>query len=461
MDIQRELDTLLQLIASVTDAFTAGFFIANTSRTSLRLTAWHSLSRNLDAHRQVPVDDSFLGVIYKYGKTYDISKMERDLSGLIYYSQREDIKAFIGVPVSDQGILIVDSKRAFGFNDRDKKLLGMFANQIERTIQNYRTQMYAEEKAGYFDLIIAFNHILSEGYDIGSILRQTLYLLTSRLNADCGLIAQVDPDSRSYRLSYSTLPEMDLSSYGPRSFDDGLLGLIAKRGTPLMLNNIRAAGERTFAFDPQEGLGFQSLLAFPITANAQVRVILALFSSQQEYFSPLDQATMQLLTNYLVIAREYRSLKRRFDELDPVTKLANEKFFLRAYSNLIRQDSDLQVIYIELLRIEKLIKKFGFHTIEKLLRIFASWVQDIIGSELTLAAFRPGQFGLLLTGDYAHSDRGRSLQRIQDLVDRKSIRVENQEFPVNFRMVQIHASTNLRAEDLIDYARRRLHASQL
>ncbi|WP_027390096.1 sensor domain-containing diguanylate cyclase [Chrysiogenes arsenatis] len=456
MDINKELDHLIKIIASVTDAFTAAFFVVNTSSTQLKMVASHSLSKNLLPNAVVPVEDSFLGVIYKYGKTYDISKVDRDLSRFPYYSQTEDIKSFLGIPVSNRGILIIDSKRQFGFNDRDKKILNMFAEQMGRAIYNYQRFMYMDEKAGYFDILYAFSKILGEGYDLNLILIKAIRLLCDTLRIEHGFLAVVDEKQTSYTITFSTEKSFYEQVHPNVPIGDGLIGWVVQNTRPLLLGNIKHSSNATCVYSRNEDCQLQSFLGYPILQAGKAVMVLALASPEEEFFSPTDQATLQFIANYATITREYINLKQKFNETDPFTKLYNEKYFRRIYETLAKKDGTVQVAYIEMLRVDKLVKKYGYSTIEKLLRKFASWLEEISYFGMVVAAFKPGQFAVVIPADCPEQDQQRYLLSLREHVEKEIIEVDGKDFPVTFRMALVTGNSSVSAEEVIGHAQGRI-----
>ncbi|UCZ55890.1 GAF domain-containing protein [Desulfurispirillum indicum] len=460
MDINRDLQNLMQLVASVTDAFTAAFFILNSSHTSLKLVACQTLSRNIVEDFSVPLENSLLGVIYKHGKVYDVSRTEREIHNFPYYAKDEDIKSFIGVPIEGQGILVVDTKRQFGFNDRDKKILSMFSLQIKTILNTYQHYKYYEEKAGYLDIVHGFNRIIQEGYEFNIILCQMVKLLCARLHVDTGLMATVDPTQKKYRIQFVTGQTFRSSERPAADFGTGLMGWICYNKKPLILGNVRKDGGNTCAYSFNEPFQFRSFLGYPIISEGNVVAVIALLSEREEFFAANDQAIFQLLVNYLAITRECMILRHKFSEIDPLTRLYNERFFVQTYDSIVKKAGEAYIVYIELERVDKLMNKFGFATIEKLLRKVASCLERIAGPGMIVAAFTPGHFGVLIPTEYSTVEAQQYMDGVAEQLSDEALEADGKKFQVFFRMTIARGSTGVDAPSVLVYAQGKLHAGK-
>ncbi|MBB5021477.1 sensor domain-containing diguanylate cyclase [Desulfurispira natronophila] len=458
MNINREIDQIIQLVASVTDAFTAAFFILNSSRTSLKMLAHHTLSKNIIPDVQVALDDSVLGVVYKHGKVFDVNRNERTIDHFDYYSTQEDIKSFIGVPVADHGLLVVDTKRQFGFNDRDKKILTMFAAQLESTLITYQQYRYYEEKAGYFDILQGFNRIIQEGYEFNTMMCKVVRLLCARLDVDTGLIAVVDPTRKTYSIRYVTGETFSTSEQPGGDFGTGLIGWICQHKKPLVLGNVRSEGGNSCAYSFDEPYYFQSFLGYPVFGDGKVLAVIALLSAHEEHFNSHDTTVFQLLANYLAITRECIILRHKFSEIDPLTRLYNERFFLQTYETIIQKAGEAYVVYIELERVDKITNKFGFATVEVLLRKVAANLERIAGPGMIIAAFAPGQFGVLIPTEYSTVEAQHYMEAVQEELLKESVEADGKRFQVFFRMTIVRGSAGADGPSVLAYAQGKLHS---
>ncbi len=106
MKIKADIDELIQLVSSVTEAYTTAFFLADNQRQVLKLWSFYSLSNNVIPDATIPFGVGPIGRVAESQKPFDLSKFsERDSGLLRLYSRNEDIKSFFAVPVISEGAL--------------------------------------------------------------------------------------------------------------------------------------------------------------------------------------------------------------------------------------------------------------------------------------------------------------------------------------------------------------------
>ncbi len=110
-----ELKGLIELVSNVNDAFTAALFLFNPQRDRLLLSAYHTLSLQVNPKTTIQPGDSLIGWVAKNEQPVNVAQFDRDNRNLKLYLRDEGIKSFMAVPVGDAGVLCVDSKRNYVF----------------------------------------------------------------------------------------------------------------------------------------------------------------------------------------------------------------------------------------------------------------------------------------------------------------------------------------------------------
>ena len=100
MRIKADVDELIQLVSSVTEAYTTAFFLADNRKRSLNLWRSYSLSSNVISDAVIPFGAGPIGRVAESLKPFALPKFSDRESGLLrLHSRTEDIKYFFSLPV--------------------------------------------------------------------------------------------------------------------------------------------------------------------------------------------------------------------------------------------------------------------------------------------------------------------------------------------------------------------------
>ena len=82
----------------------------------------------------MPVNESgLLGWVLKNQQPVNMHQLQNNLRSIPYYSEAENIKAFIAVPLPDKkGVITVDTKKQYSFSDKIQKILFQFSDMINK-----------------------------------------------------------------------------------------------------------------------------------------------------------------------------------------------------------------------------------------------------------------------------------------------------------------------------------------
>lgn len=133
-------------LSNVLDAYTVAFFVLDPLKNGFRLVTSQSLSKHLHKSLSFPKDGSgLLSQVHKVGHTVHLGKVEVEkLAGsLPFYREGEGgIKGLLVTPVAGEaGLLYVDTKRHWGFNDKQQKWIHETALILEQLLdQQHRLQ---------------------------------------------------------------------------------------------------------------------------------------------------------------------------------------------------------------------------------------------------------------------------------------------------------------------------------
>lgn len=261
------LQSTVELLSNVTDAFTAAVFLFDEDKTELRPAAFHTLSRNLDEEVVIPVGAGIIGYVAKSGQAVNIPNFDRQTESLGIYFDEEEIKSFLAVPIGDEGVLSVDSKQTYLFTDKDQKILEGFAELFLNLIKAERIQAREKSYAKMLSLLHLVDRTCSEACDLDGFNAGVLEVIREFTGTELGFFASLDSTSSRYRVESVvglTDPNFVGTSYPVAT---GLAGWIYREKQPLVLRRVRDKEERSYVFSPQDPIRkFKSFIGWPLTS---------------------------------------------------------------------------------------------------------------------------------------------------------------------------------------------------
>ena len=122
------LKALTQLIANSSEAYTAALFRVDLQDETVELVAAQTLSRDLIPGAKFSFGQGLVGWVAENRSRVAASPFELDSTTLMFYSKDQELKSFIALPIygSDAsllGVLAVDSKKSYAFNQMAEKVI--------------------------------------------------------------------------------------------------------------------------------------------------------------------------------------------------------------------------------------------------------------------------------------------------------------------------------------------------
>ena len=162
MSIETDVNSLVELVSNVTDAYTTAVFLADNQRRILRLWHHYSLGDNVNPKAKISYGVGPIGTVAESKLEFDLTKFaERDSGLLGIYSKSETIKSFFAVPIVNkegilEGVISIDSKRNFVFSNKEQKLLQLFAKQFSDLINNLKIKNFIDTETSDIDFLYNF-----------------------------------------------------------------------------------------------------------------------------------------------------------------------------------------------------------------------------------------------------------------------------------------------------------------
>ena len=118
--LEESLTSLVQLIANITESYSASIFVADTRNRILHSLAFQSLSRDYISNVQIPYGAGLVGWTAENKVRIAVCPFEHDSRTLLYYNTDQSLKSFIAVPILGKngdlvGVIACDSKKSYAF----------------------------------------------------------------------------------------------------------------------------------------------------------------------------------------------------------------------------------------------------------------------------------------------------------------------------------------------------------
>ncbi len=412
MKIKADIDELIQLVSSVTEAYTTAFFLADNQTQVLKLWSFYSLSNDVIPDATIPFGVGPIGRVAESQKPFDLSKFsERDSGLLRLYSRNEDIKSFFAVPVISEGVLegvlCIDSKKAFVFANKDQKLLTLFAEQFASLVNNIKVQKFVDTEASDVAFLHDFcSSIVSIG-DVGLILQQTLDSITQLVECDSCFLSLSLSDEGSERSTFRIAAACSHRDLRGLTFSDqdGLAGCIIRGRESFLLSN-RRNDFGSYIFTPSESVGrVTSFLGIPLLAKDDVLGLICLIDSEEDSFNQRDMRVISIMADTAALAIANAKGQRRSHELstttDGLTGLSNfsgfHELLVSEFQVASQKRRPLSLIIMDLDNFTEINSTSGYEVGNQILRSVAQLLLNLDeDDEMIVARYGSDEFALIL-----------------------------------------------------------------
>lgn len=328
--------SLVSLLSNILEAHTVAFFISIPKKQQLRLVAAQSLSKHLREHSVLPLEDGgLLAQVLRTGQTIHLDKLgtQEIETALPFYREGESlIKALFIAPVGDgAGVLFVDTKYSWGFNDKQRKWIAEVAALLNQLMDHHQTllreQTYARILALWHGLDdAAFNESRPDMF-----LRAVVNECAGFLEMDYGFLVAAEPGGLSYRVLAASSNASHAVQERSFACDQGLVGWVLRKQKNMLIRHLRSEAQDHFLFFPQEKLPHQGTFWGVHSHIAMGQAMALVFLSRQvrEWHGD-DQYAVEKVARFANLFLEWMQLSEAYSRLrtcDVFTSLYNAATF--------------------------------------------------------------------------------------------------------------------------------------
>jgi GGDEF domain-containing protein len=389
------IDSLSQLIFNVYEAFTVAVFTLN--RDSLLCRSSVTFAKSFDKSRAIPVEGTLPGWVLKHGEPLVIPNFDRDEASLGYYGSTEAIKSFIGYPMEDKGVLVVDSKKMWAFPDREKKILGNFARLLQDEMERERKSHEIEERMEELLLERRMVGTCNELQGAGTAMVEILKDCISFSGAEVGFVGM----EKNGRLYVDTMSGVDKDIYEGRECPAGasMASMVLDGGREFLLPfNSGYLREKPILF-PEETLRARQFFGFPLLSDETPFGVLGFIATSER---PLKEQSIGLLRDAAsLLSLHCKSLwmkeyLKRTGDIEPVTGSLHFSRFLRIIEKVSDGHQKFALISLKIGGLETCNRKMGVEFTNSLLMRISDTIRYCAGSRASVTRKSGGHFYVML-----------------------------------------------------------------
>ena len=315
--------SLVSLLSNVLEAYTTAFFIFDSRNRQLNLAASQSLSKFVRDTVSLPLEQSgILSQVHKIGQTIHLDKLQETSLTLpttvpFYRDGESHIKAIFAMPVGDgAGVLYVDTKYGWGFNDKQQKWIQEIAAVLHQLLQRQESTAQQQSFAGILEFWYKVDDILLRGQSVIESCRRFVAECAQLLGSEYGFIALKEFAQPHYHLLAGT-PNVPPTLIEQRFLvKQGLTGRVFQNDKVLFIPKLNSHTPEHFLFTPAEGLPHHGTLwALPAPMSLGHSLALVFLARAPRELETEAQRAVSSALHSFAFHLDQLSLKEECDQL--------------------------------------------------------------------------------------------------------------------------------------------------
>lgn len=315
---------------------------------------------------------------------------DRDEKALGYYTEKEEIKAFLCYPIGEKGVFVIDSKKRWSFSDKEKRMLPGISSLFLQIIEEEKKLVEIEERIEMMEKSRKIINLFRENPSVGELLRESALLSL----ADLSFVTLERKDDLFVEEVFGEDPSFFI---GKRCGRDSIVFSAFSKGSELILPLYSSyLKEKPLLFQGEKKKPKQIFL-FPLRAGDNPFGILG-FASET---GPLKEETIDFLRELSVLLSfYYRSLLtekylRRLEYLEPLTKTLHFPYFLLRMQELTKKREAFSLFSFRIRNLEHLNERIGIEKTNEFLKKVAHLIKYHFGEDAIVTRKSGGSFYVL------------------------------------------------------------------
>jgi GGDEF domain-containing protein len=436
--------SLVSLLSNILEAYTTAFFIVDLKNRQLNLVASQTLSKYLPENVSLPLEQSgILAQVQKVGQTIHLEKLQEAAPSLsstvpFYRDGESHIKGLFALPVGDgAGVLYVDTKYSWGFNDKQQKWIREIAGVLNELLQRQECMRQEQDHVRMLDLWRRVDEAHFKENAPEEYCRLVVSECAQFLGAEYGFLALKEAGKQNYHVLATTPNAPRNLTSQQMTVKHGLIGHILQNKKPLLIGRLNSQNSDHFLFTSSEGLPHHGTFwGFPTQLSLGHTMAMAFLSRRLIEWSTDDQkAVSHVLQSFRLVLEQYY-FKEECNHLrtyDFASGLLNGLAFEARVESILtssmQNSTPLTLALIQFEPWQLLPVKATPKQVRKWLADLASSFSEALPANVLLGQLAENRIGLVFTGT-SPQDAKHHLSQLIDLGQRffatriKGIRVQ-------------------------------------
>lgn len=346
MGTQSSFQQMVNLLSNTLEAYTSAFFLKDSLGKNVSVVSFHTLSKYFKNQFSSSIGDSGLieRVIAKR-ETVKVDKLGQQFSieEFPFYEKGEKgIKGLYAVPVGKVlGVLYVDTKRRWGFNDKQQKLVWEFAGILDTLVKSDR----ALEREKLYARMLRLWHNLEQQAEqcdrVKRYLQEVIHLAHKFVSAHSSYLFLIEREKGLASLvSHAGKVPEELTESKIRISNSVLKWVFSNKKT-LKVRRMETKSKKQYLFHPHEPLPHSgSFLATPFLAQGEVAAIMGFLWEKEHNWNRDELYITKMIAKRSAMVFESFILKRRvafLETIDPLTEFLRLQGFERVFQKKMNE----------------------------------------------------------------------------------------------------------------------------
>lgn len=273
--------------------------------------------------------DSVVARLMEKGSAHFADDAAADLIMRGEFVKREKIISSAGVPlkVGDNtvGVMFFNYRKPHPFNEEDKSVINILANQAAIAIENARLHGETQQRTEQLQALYEASLSLTAELSLDAVLQNLVNRSRNLVGAQYGALAVPDTERNIGTFITSGLESPEVERIGPPPIGQGVLGLLLREPHPIRMRDISEHLNYT-GFSPHHPK-MTSFLGVPIVSkNTIIGSLYTANKLRAIEFSPEDEDILEMLAAQAAIAIEnarlYEETRQRLNESEALQRVS-------------------------------------------------------------------------------------------------------------------------------------------
>jgi two-component system cell cycle response regulator len=398
----------------------------------------------------LPADAGALGAVVRDRLLVNLPAPKR--GHVPYYSGGEEVGAFLGVPVLEdghlRGVLCADRRVSDAFGPRDEALLVGAAEQILRAIQSERVFAAVERSKYEHERFYHASAMLGRALTLEQVMDTAIDAAREICAFEMASITLFDKERKRHRVSRVAVAEgaeeiVDPASLDGLEFGEGTAGLAA-----MVVKNkhyLPAGGELRDRSIPVYNRrvklkGVESLLVLPLICADEAVGTFTLASRRAHAFGKDAREMLGVIANQVAVSIENAKMYKQMVTMattDGLTGLLNHRTFQERLADLLgradRHGHSLALILTDIDHFKKVNDTYGHPVGDQVIKRVAKVLEGSVRKIDVVARYGGEELAVIIDGADA-AGAAQLAERIRQDVEKQVIQSEKGPFSVTLSL---------------------------